>query len=245
MVKAVGCDSTIRRFNSGHSPYLNCLNIKSKKNQLAKDNNFMARYRGPKLRITRRLGKLPGLTQKVSKKNARPGQHGKTLGEGKKKTTEYGIRLEEKQKLKFNYGINESQLYHYIKEARRRKGVTGLILLQLLEMRLDTICFSLGFAPTIAAARQLVNHGHITINNKVVDIPSFQCQINDVIGVKPKLTSKNIIYDNLKTKNFSEPPTHLVFDKSKLEGIVKNYCDRNELLLELNELLVIEYYSRR
>ena len=102
----------------------------------------MSRYRGPKLRITRRLGKLPGLTQKTSKKTARPGQHGKTLGEGKKKTTEYGIRLEEKQKLKFNYGISESQLYHYIKEARRRNGVTGLILLQLLEMRLDTICFS-------------------------------------------------------------------------------------------------------
>lgn len=203
----------------------------------------MSRYRGPKLRITRRLGKLPGLTQKTSKKSARPGQHG--VSEGKKKTTEYGIRLEEKQKLKFNYGISESQLYHYIKEARRRKGVTGLILLQLLEMRLDTICFSLGFAPTIAGARQLVNHGHITVNNKVVDIPSFQCQINDIIGVKPKSTSKNIIDTNLKTRNFIDTPTHLTLDKEKLEGIVKNYCDRNELLLELNELLVIEYYSRR
>ena len=205
----------------------------------------MARYTGAKLRITRRLGKLPGLTQKTSKKSARPGQHGKTLGDGKKKTTEYGIRLEEKQKLKFNYGITESQLYHYIKEARRRNGVTGLILLQLLEMRLDTICFSLGFAPTIASARQLVNHGHITVNNKVVSIPSFQCQINDIIGIKPKTTSKNIIENNLKIGNFIEPPTHLTFDKSKLEGLVKNYCDRSELLLELNELLVIEYYSRR
>jgi len=205
----------------------------------------MSRYRGPKLRITRRLGTLPGLTQKTSKKSARPGQHGKTLGDGKKKTTEYGLRLEEKQKLQFNYGISESQLYHYIKEARRRNGVTGLILLQLLEMRLDTICFSLGFAPTIAGARQLVNHGHITVNNKVVDIPSFQCQINDSIGIKPKSTSKNIIENNLKTINFIDPPTHLTFDKSKLEGTVKNYCDRNELLLDLNELLVIEYYSRR
>lgn len=205
----------------------------------------MSRYRGPKLRITRRLGKLPGLTQKISKKTARPGQHGKSLGDGKKKTTEYGIRLEEKQKLKFNYGISESQLYHYIKEARRRNGVTGLILLQLLEMRLDTICFSLGFAPTIAAARQLVNHGHITINNKAVDIPSFQCQINDVIGVKRKSTSRSVIESNLKTINFVDPPTHLILDKSKLEGTVKNYCDRSELLLDLNELLVIEYYSRR
>jgi small subunit ribosomal protein S4 len=112
-------------------------------------------------------------------------------------------------------------------------------------MRLDTICFSLGFAPTIAAARQLVNHGHITVNNKVVDIPSFQCQINDIIGVKTKSTSKNVIENNLKIINFIDPPTHLTFDKSKLEGTVKNYCDRSELLLDLNELLVIEYYSRR
>jgi small subunit ribosomal protein S4 len=205
----------------------------------------MSRYRGPKLRITRRLGVLPGLTQKTSHKKDRPGQHGKNLGDGKKKSTEYGIRLEEKQKLKFNYGLSESQLYHYIKEARRRKGVTGLILLQLLEMRLDTICFSLGFASTIAAARQIVNHGHITVNGKVIDIPSFQCQINDVIGIKPKSTSKNLIENNLKNINFSEPPAHLNFDKVKLEGTVKNYCDRNEVLLDLNELLVIEYYSRR
>lgn len=203
----------------------------------------MSRYRGPKLRITRRLGKLPGLTQKSSKKTARPGQHGK--GDGRKKTTEYGLRLEEKQKLKFNYGVTESQLYHYIKEARRRNGVTGLVLLQLLEMRLDTICFSLGFASTIAGARQLVNHGHITVNNKVVDIASFQCQINDVISVKGKSTSRNVVENNLKTINFVDPPNHLTLDKSKLEGIVKNYCDRSELLLDLNELLVIEYYSRR
>ena len=137
----------------------------------------MARYRGPKLRITRRLGTLPGLTQKKSKKKDRPGQHGKSNDGNAKKTTEYGLRLEEKQKLKFNYGLTESQLYQYIKEARRRQGITGLILLQLLEMRLDTICFNLGFAPTIANARQLVNHGHITVNGKSVNIPSFQCRL--------------------------------------------------------------------
>ena len=205
----------------------------------------MSRYRGPKLRIIRRLGKLPGLTQKTSKKSGRPGQHGKTVGDGKKKTIEYGLRLEEKQKLKFNYGITESQLYHYIKEARRRKGITGLILLQLLEMRLDTICFSLGFAPTIGSARQLVNHGHIMVNNQVVNISSFQCQINDIIGVKSKSTSKNLVENNLKVIKFIDPPTHLELNKSKLEGRVKNYCDRNELVLDLNELLVIEYYSRR
>ena len=205
----------------------------------------MSRYRGPKLRITRRLGNLPGLTQKKSKKLNKPGQHGKILGEGKKKTTEYGIRLEEKQKLKFNYGLSEKQLYHYIKEARRRKGITGLILLQLLEMRLDTICFSLGYAPTIAAARQLINHGHIVINDKVIDIPSFQCQPSDIIGIKPKSPAKKIIENNLKTINFTSPPSHLTFDKEKLEGLVKNYCVRSEILLDLNELLVVEYYSRR
>lgn len=205
----------------------------------------MSRYRGPKLRITRRLGHLPGLTQKKSKKLNRPGQHGKILSEGKKKITEYGMRLEEKQKLKFNYGLSETQLYHYLKEARRRKGVTGLILLQLLEMRLDTICFSLGYASTIAAARQLVNHGHIIVNNKVVDIPSFQCQPSDSIGIKSKSSVKKIIENNLKTINFNPPPNHLTFDKEKFEGLVKNYCARSEVLLDLNELLVVEYYSRR
>ena len=205
----------------------------------------MSRYRGPKLRITRRLGTLPGFTQKQSKKKDRPGQHGKGPSDGAKKTTEYGVRLEEKQKLKYNYGLTESQLYRYIKEARRRNGVTGLILLQLLEMRLDTICFSLGLAPTIASARQLVNHGHITVNGKTVSIASFQCRINDVIGIKAKATSKNIIENNLKNIRFSERPSHLKFDSNNLEGTVLNYCDRNDLLLELDELLVIEYYSRR
>ena len=204
----------------------------------------MSRYRGPKLRITRRLGTLPGLTQKQSKKKHRPGQHGQG-SENKKKPTEYGIRLEEKQKLKFNYGLTEGQLYRYVKEARRRKGVTGLILLQLLEMRLDTICFSLGFAKSIAQARQLVNHGHITINKKVVSIPSFQCRLNDIIGVKDTANSKNLIGTNIKNIQRNDIPHHLKFDSSKLEAPVLNYCDRNNVGLQLDELLVIEHYSRR
>jgi small subunit ribosomal protein S4 len=203
----------------------------------------MSRYRGPKLRITRRLGTLPGFTQKKSKKTDRPGQHGK--GSGDKKITEYGLRLEEKQKLKINSGLTESQLFSYVKEARRRSGVTGLILLQLLEMRLDSICFSLGFAPTISNARQLVNHGHITVNGKVVDIPSFQCRISDIVGVKQKQTSINLIKKNLETIKFAEVPGHVNFDKLKLEAKVTNYCDRQDILLELDELLVIEFYSRR
>jgi small subunit ribosomal protein S4 len=205
----------------------------------------MSRYRGPRLRITRRLGVLPGLTSKKSKKSTRPGQHGKTNDDNSKKTTEYGVRLEEKQKLKFNYGLTENQLYRYIKEARRRQGVTGLISLQLLEMRLDTICFTLGFARSIGHARQLVNHGHITVNKKVVTIPSFQCHLNDIIGVKDKLVSKNLIENNLKNNNVIDLPGHLKLNVPKLEGVVLDYCDRNDVGLQLDELLVIEYYSRR
>ena len=205
----------------------------------------MSRYRGPKLRITRRLGTLPGLTKKRSNKLNTPGQHGKEQDNNTKKTTEYGVRLEEKQKLKFNYGLTESQLYQYIKEARRRKGVTGLVLLQLLEMRLDTICFTLGFAPSIANARQLVNHGHILVNNKVVNIPSFQCRVNDIIGIKPKLNIQNLVKNNLKNNHVGELPIHLKFDSSNLEAKVLDYCDRNNIILQVDELLVIEYYSRR
>ena len=204
----------------------------------------MSRYRGPKLKITRRLGPLPGLTTKKSKKLNRPGKDGNSL-DTNKKLTEYGIRLEEKQKLKFNYGLTESQLFRYVKEARRRKGVTGLILLQLLEMRLDTICFTLGFAKSITQARQLVNHGHITVNKKVISIPSFQCRLNDVISVKEKSTCKNLISNGLKNNQVKEIPYNLKFDADKLEATVLDYCDRDDIQLELDELLVIEYYSRR
>ena len=204
----------------------------------------MSRYRGPKLRISRRLGVLPALTTKKSNKTNRPGKDGNPGGDSKK-LTEYGVRLEEKQKLKFNYGLTESQLFRYVKEARRRKGVTGLILLQLLEMRLDTLCFTLGFAKSIAQARQLVNHGHITVNQKTVSIPSFQCRLNDVISVKEKSTSKNLIENNVKENQVTTIPGHLKFDSSKFEATVLDYCDRNDVGLELDELLVIEYYSRR
>lgn len=202
----------------------------------------MSRYRGPRLRIQRRLGLLPGLTKKPSN-NIRPGQHGRINNETNKKVTEYGLRLEEKQKLRFNYGLTENHLINYIREARRRRGITGLILLQLLEMRLDTICYNLGFASTINQARQIVNHGHIMINDKVVNIPSFQCKINDIISVNRK--SKNLIKSNLKNNNNSNLPSHLRFSKSRLRGIILDYCDRDDISLDIKELLVIEYYSRR
>lgn len=205
----------------------------------------MSRYRGPKLKISRRLGILPGLTTKRSKKINRPGKDGNTNADTSKKLTEYGVRLEEKQKLKFNYGLTETQLYRYIKEARRRQGVTGLILLQLLEMRLDSICFTLGYAKTIAQARQLVNHGHITVNKKAVNIPSFQCRLNDIIGVKDKNSSKTLVENNIKNSQVTNLSSHLKFDSSKVEAKILDYCDRNDIALPLDELLVIEHYSRR
>ena len=205
----------------------------------------MSRYRGPRLKISRRLGPLPGLTTKKSKKINRPGKDGNANADTGKKLTEYGVRLEEKQKLKFNYGLTESQLFRYVKEARRRQGVTGLILLQLLEMRLDTLCFTLGFAKSIAQARQLVNHGHITVNKKVVSIPSFQCRLNDIIGIKDKSSSKILIENSIRNNQVNNIPAHLKFDSSRLEATVLDYCDRDDVALQLDELLIIEYYSRR
>jgi small subunit ribosomal protein S4 len=205
----------------------------------------MSRYRGPKVKINRRLGRLDGLTTKKSNKLNRPGKDGNTNADTSKKLTEYGMRLEEKQKLRFNYGLTENQLFRYVKEARRRQGVTGLILLQLLEMRLDAICYRLGFAKSIAQARQLVNHGHIVVNKKVVSIPSFQCRLNDVIAIKEKNSSKTLVENNLKNNQENDLPNHLKFDTTKLEAIVLDYCDRQDVTLQLDELFVIEHYSRR
>jgi len=205
----------------------------------------MSRYRGPKVRINRRLGTLPGLTKKRSNKLNRPGKDGNPGADTGKKLTEYGVRLEEKQKLKYNYGLTEKQLFRYVKEARRRKGVTGLILLQLLEMRLDTLCYTLGFAKTITQARQLVNHGHITVNGKRVNIPSFQCRINDIIGIKNQQSSKTLIENNLKNNQSRDLPSHIKFDNSKFEAKIIDYCSREDVSINLDELLVIEFYSRR
>jgi small subunit ribosomal protein S4 len=169
----------------------------------------MARYRGPRLRVVRRLGELPGLTRKSPRKNYPPGQH----GQGRKKKTEYAIRLEEKQKLRFNYGLTEKQLLRYVKKARRAGGSTGLVILQLLEMRLDNTIFRLGFGPTIPSARQVVNHGHITVNGRVVSIPSYQCRPGDVIAVRDRDASKKLVEANLEFPGLANVPSHLELDK--------------------------------
>lgn len=200
----------------------------------------MSRYRGPRLRITRRLGELPGLTRKSARRAYPPGQH----GQNRKKRSEYAIRLEEKQKLRFNYGLSESQLLRYIRKARRVTGSTGQVLLQLLEMRLDNTVFRLGMAPTIPAARQLVNHGHVTINGKVVNIASYQCRPGEMIGVRNRDKSREMVGTNLQYPGLANIPSHLEFDKNKLEGKVNGVVEREWVALQINELLVVEYYSR-
>jgi len=201
----------------------------------------MARYTGAKLRITRRLGDLPGLTSKKGNLTTRPGQHGAV----QKKLTQYAIRLEEKQKLRFNYGLSEKQLMNYIKQAKKVKGTTGTILLQLLEMRLDNLVFRLGLAPTIAAARQLVNHGHINVNQHSVSIPSYQCQPGDSLSVKNNKASKQLVNTYLESPALSNIPQHLDFDKKNLSAKVLGIIDREWVALKLNELFVIEFYSRK
>jgi len=193
------------------------------------------------LRIVRRLGPLPGLSRKDPKRAYPPGQH----GQGRRKRSEYAIRLEEKQKLRFNYGVSEKQLLRYVKKARRVTGSTGQVLLQLLEMRLDNTIFRLGMAPTIPAARQVVNHGHITVNGRTVNIASYNCRPGDIIGVRNREASREMIKANLQNPGLANVPSHLSFDKDKLEGTVNGTIEREWVALQINELLVVEYYSRQ
>lgn len=201
----------------------------------------MSRYRGPRLRIARRLGDLPGLTRKSPRRAYPPGQH----GQGRRKRSEYAIRLEEKQKLLYNYGLSERQLLRYVKKARRASGSSGQILLQLLEMRLDNTVFRMGMAPTIPGARQLVNHGHLTVNGREVNIASYQCRPGDVIAVKNKEKSKELVKTNLQYPGLAHLPTHLEFDREKFVGKVNGIVEREWVALQVNELMVIEYYSRQ
>nr|YP_010330298.1 ribosomal protein S4 [Rhodella violacea]UNJ18014.1 ribosomal protein S4 [Rhodella violacea] len=205
----------------------------------------MSRYIGPKLRVIRRLGNLPGLCRKVSRRAYPPGQHGRQNEQRSRKQSEYAIRLEEKQKLRFNYGLSEKQLLRYVYIAKKTKGSSGLVLLQLLEMRLDNIIFRLGMAPTIPAARQLVNHGHICVNDRVVSIGSFQCKPGDIISVKPKASSKLLVEKYLDFPGLANIPSHLEFNKSDLMGKVNSVIERRWIALPLNELLVVEFYSRK
>lgn len=204
----------------------------------------MSRYRGPKIRIIRRLGDLPGLTAKTTSRNTLPGQHKKVrdkVGKG----SSYSARLQEKQKLRFNYGLNEKQLSNYVKEAKRLKGSTGSVLLQLLEMRLDSIMFRCGLGRSIAASRQLVSHGHIYVNDRKITIPSFQCKPNDRIEVKNTETSKKLVVNLLEQSLQNPVPNFLTFDTNTLKGKVTRVIENNEVNLDINQFLIVEYYSKK
>jgi small subunit ribosomal protein S4 len=189
----------------------------------------------------RRLGDLPGLTRKSARRAYPPGQH----GQARKKRSEYAVRLEEKQKLRFNYGLSEKQLLRYVRKARRATGSTGQALLQLLEMRLDNTVFRMGMAPTIPGARQLVNHGHVLVNGRAVNIPSYQCRPGEVITVRDNEGSRRLVQQNLEYPGLANMPSHLEFDKTKMTGRVNGVIEREWIALQINELLVVEYYSRQ
>lgn len=205
----------------------------------------MSRYRGPKLRIVRRLGELPGLTSKTTERLFPPGQHGPGKAKGKNSGSEFSVRLQEKQKLRYNYGLTEKQLFNYVKEARRLSGATGSNLLQLLEMRLENVVFRLGFANSIPSARQFVNHGHVLVNGKRVNIPSFACKPGDIITVKEKSLANSYLNENLQVLNISSLPSHLELDKEKYSGKVTSVVSREDVGLKVNELFIVEYYSRK
>nr|YP_008378788.1 ribosomal protein S4 [Najas flexilis]AFY64145.1 ribosomal protein S4 [Najas flexilis] len=204
----------------------------------------MSRYRGPRLKKIRRLGALPGLTSK----KPISGSHPKTQLFRFRKRPEYSLRLHEKQKLRFHYGLTERQLLRYVHMAGKAKGPTGQVLLQLLEMRLDNIIFRLGMASTIPGARQLVNHRHILVNGRIVDIPSYRCKPRDIITTKDKQGSKTLVQNSIAS--FSQKkkklPYHLTRDSSQYQykGLVNQIIDRKWVGLKINELLVVEYYSR-
>ena len=228
----------------------------------------MATYRGPRIRIIRRLGLLPGLTRKNTKNRTKtPGQHGRIVFTRTKRSSlsdDYKERLFEKQKLRFNYGVSEKQLVAYFKEAKRKQGSTGTGLLELLESRLDCVIYRLGFAATIPAARQIVNHGHIVVNSKLVSIPSFVCHPGDVITIRQKKKKKNLISSNLenqqekrklierrmkrvnltKARFQSLLPKHLEIDTESLTAKYLAAVKRKDVLVRVNELKVVEYYSR-
>nr|YP_010892630.1 ribosomal protein S4 [Pleurozia subinflata]URH13447.1 ribosomal protein S4 [Pleurozia subinflata] len=201
----------------------------------------MSRYRGPRTKKIRRLGALPGLTNKTLK--LKSSYLDRSMSN--KKVSQYRIRLEEKQKLRFHYGLTERQLLKYVRIARKIKGSTGQLLLQLLEMRLDNTIFRLGMVSTIPGARQLVNHRHILINDNIVDIPSYNCEPGDVIAIKNPEKNQSIITKNMNSFQRPKIPNHLVLDSTQFRGLVNKTIDREWIDLKINELLVVEFYSRQ
>lgn len=186
----------------------------------------MARYTGPKSKIARKFGDpIFGADKVLSKKNYPPGQHGNNR---RRKTSEYGLQLREKQKAKYTYGVLEKQFRHLFHRAQRAKGVTGELLIQFLEARLDNVVFRLGIAPTRSAARQLVSHRHITVDGSVVNIPSYSVKPGQVIGVRERSKSLEVIADALTGFNHSKYPW-MEWDQSSLSGKLLHMPDRTDI----------------
>ena len=201
----------------------------------------MARYTGPTSRIARRFGEpIFGPDKALAKKAYGPGQHGNQRRRGKQ--SEYGVQLMEKQKAKFTYGILEKQFSNLFKEALRRKGITGENLLQMCEMRLDNVVFRLGIAPTRRAARQLVTHNHITVNGENINIPSFALKVGDLISVRERSKSLEIIANSI-TSNRSEMEW-LEFNSETKIGKVVNAPERIQIPENIKEQVIVELYSK-
>ncbi|EGJ70436.1 ribosomal protein S4 [Bacteroides coprosuis DSM 18011] len=201
----------------------------------------MARYTGPKSKIARKFGEaIFGADKVLSKKNYPPGQHGNSR---RRKTSEYGIQLKEKQKAKYTYGVLEKQFRNLFTKAEKAKGITGEILLQLLESRLDNVVFRLGIAPTRAAARQLVNHRHITVDGKVVDIPSFAVKPGQLIGVRERSKSLEVVSNSLAGFNHSKYPW-LEWDDTSKTGKFLHIPERTDIPENIKEQLIVELYSK-
>ena len=206
----------------------------------------MARYLGPKVKLSRREGTdlfLKSGVRAIDSKckiDIAPGQHGAR----KPRLSDYGSQLREKQKVRRMYGILERQFRNYYKEANRLKGNTGENLLVLLEGRLDNIVYRMGFAATRAEARQLVSHKAIVVNGRVVNIPSFQVSVDDVVAVREKSKKQARIKASLELAEQKEKPTWLEVDAAKMEGVLKRVPERSDLSADINEHLIVELYSK-
>ncbi|MDD5141042.1 MAG: 30S ribosomal protein S4 [Verrucomicrobiales bacterium] len=202
----------------------------------------MARYTGPRVRISRRFG-IPifGPTKYLERRNYGPGVHGP---KSRRKTTDYGLGLIEKQKFRYYYGLMEKQFRGVYEKALKRRGITGEQMLQILETRLDNVVFHLGFANTRAAARQMVCHGHITVKGRKVNIPSYALKVNDVIEVKNHAVSRQLATKNLEVATSRAVPDWLSLSKEEFKGTVMRIPTRDEIQPIANEQAVVEFYSR-
>jgi small subunit ribosomal protein S4 len=202
----------------------------------------MARYRGPKSKIARKFGEpIFGPDKVFEHKNYPPGMHG--LSSKRRKKSEYGLQLKEKQKAKYTYGVLEKQFRNLFERASAAKGITGEVLLQLLESRLDNVVFRLGIAKTRAAARQFVSHKHITVNGDVVNIPSYSLKPGDVIGVREKSKSLEEITDSLHSRRSSQYEW-IEWDNDQMIGKFLNRPEREEIPENIKEQLIVELYSK-